>query len=54
MGIMTDSYYQKRLQKSHSKILETAIAHNQSGCQVAIDCGCGVGNDARYLLPAIC
>lgn len=35
-GLMTDSYYQKRLQKSHSKILETAITHNQSSCMMAV------------------
>ena len=50
MGSMTDRYYQKRLQKSHSKILETAITHNSSASLVAVDCGCGVGNDARYLV----
>lgn len=36
--------------KPHRKILENAVLQDTSGLKIAIDCGCGVGADAGYLL----
>lgn len=42
-------YYQKALDKSHSKRTEFAMKLNESGLNVAIDCGCGTGSDIAFL-----
>ncbi len=38
-------YYRKALSKPHLKRTEFAIKLNESGLNVAIDCGCGTGSD---------
>lgn len=43
-------YYQKSLGRKHSPRTELAVLLNQSGVNVAVDCGCGTGSDAEYLL----
>lgn len=35
--------------KPHAFETELAVIHNRSGNSVAIDCGCGVGSDIKYL-----
>lgn len=42
-------YYQKALDKPHSKRTEFAMKLNESGLNVAIDCGCGTGSDIAFL-----
>ncbi len=42
-------YYKKTLSHSHLKRTEFAIRLNESFSKVAIDCGCGMGNDIEYL-----
>ncbi|MBE8576711.1 class I SAM-dependent methyltransferase [Vibrio sp. OPT18] len=42
-------YYQKALSKPHLKRTEFAIKLNESGLNVAIDCGCGTGSDIALL-----
>lgn len=42
-------YYDKALQRAHSKRTEFAIKLNQSQSKVAVDCGCGTGSDIAYL-----
>ncbi|MBD1556644.1 class I SAM-dependent methyltransferase [Vibrio sp. S9_S30] len=42
-------FYEKALSRPHSKWTELAIALNQSGVNVAVDCGCGTGSDVEYL-----
>lgn len=42
-------YYQKALDKPHSKRTEFAMTLNESGLNVAIDCGCGTGSDIEFL-----
>lgn len=44
------AYFQKTEQRPYRPLLETAVAADDSGCKVAIDCGCGTGNDTGYLL----
>ena len=43
-------YFNVVSDKPHRQILESAVLHNTSGLKIAIDCGCGVGADAGYLL----
>ncbi|CAH7056898.1 SAM-dependent methyltransferase [Vibrio chagasii] len=42
-------YYQKALDKPHSKRTEFAMKLNESRLNVAIDCGCGTGSDIAFL-----
>ncbi|MEZ9318602.1 class I SAM-dependent methyltransferase, partial [Vibrio lentus] len=42
-------YYQKALSKPHLKRTEFVIKLNESGLNVAIDCGCGTGSDIAFL-----
>ncbi|MEZ8720993.1 class I SAM-dependent methyltransferase [Vibrio pomeroyi] len=42
-------YYQKALDKPHSKRTEFATKLNESRLNVAIDCGCGTGSDIDFL-----
>ena len=42
-------YYQKALDKPHLKRTEFAMKLNESGLNVAIDCGCGTGSDISFL-----
>lgn len=42
-------YYDKALSRKHSPRTEFAAGLNESGCKVAIDCGCGTGSDIHYL-----
>lgn len=42
-------YYQKALDKPHSKRTEFAMKLNESGLNVVIDCGCGTGSDIAFL-----
>lgn len=41
-------YYEKALNRKHSPRTEFAIKLNDSGVNVAIDCGCGTGSDIAY------
>ena len=43
-------YFNVVADKPHREILENAVQQNTSGLKTAIDCGCGVGADAAYLL----
>jgi SAM-dependent methyltransferase len=43
-------YFNVVTDKPHREILENAVQQNTSGLKTAIDCGCGVGADAAYLL----
>ncbi|KEQ17302.1 class I SAM-dependent methyltransferase [Endozoicomonas numazuensis] len=43
-------YYQKVAAYPHKQRTEAAVAQNQSGSLVALDCGCGTGSDTAYLL----
>ncbi|USD64031.1 class I SAM-dependent methyltransferase [Vibrio sp. SCSIO 43136] len=45
-----DAFYEKAKSRRHNPKTEQALKHNQSHYQVAIDAGCGVGADTRYLL----
>ncbi|CAH7014191.1 SAM-dependent methyltransferase [Vibrio chagasii] len=42
-------YYQKALDKPHSKRTEFGMKLNESRLNVAIDCGCGTGSDIAFL-----
>ncbi|WP_325892989.1 class I SAM-dependent methyltransferase [Grimontia sp. NTOU-MAR1] len=42
-------YYQKALTRPHAMRTELAIQLNESGLNVAVDCGCGTGSDVEYL-----
>ncbi|MGF1771658.1 class I SAM-dependent methyltransferase [Vibrio wakamikoensis] len=42
-------YYEKSLAKPHAKRTEFALSLNESGLQIAVDCGCGTGSDIGYL-----
>ncbi|MFS1491544.1 class I SAM-dependent methyltransferase [Vibrio splendidus] len=42
-------YYKKALSRPHQKRTEFAIKLNESGLNVAIDCGCGTGSDIAFL-----
>lgn len=42
-------YYEKSLSTPHRKRTEHVLSLNQSGLNVAIDCGCGTGNDIDFL-----
>ena len=42
-------FYQKALGKPHLKRTEFAMKLNESGLNVAIDCGCGTGSDISFL-----
>ncbi|CAH6916826.1 SAM-dependent methyltransferase [Vibrio chagasii] len=42
-------YYQKALDKPHSKRTEFGMKLNESRLNVAIDCGCGTGSDIDFL-----
>lgn len=42
-------YYNKALSRSHATRTEFAVRLNESGLQVAVDCGCGAGSDIKYL-----
>lgn len=44
------AYFQKTEQRPYRPLLEAAVAADASGCKVAVDCGCGTGNDVAYLL----
>ncbi len=43
-------YHQKSLSQPHRPLTERAVAAQQSPLKLAIDCGCGTGNDLLYLL----
>ncbi len=43
-------YYQQALKRPHSVKAELAIEYNESGNNLAIDCGCGVGSDVDFFL----
>lgn len=42
-------YYEKALSRPHSKRTEFAARLNESGLNIATDCGCGAGGDIDYL-----
>ncbi|HDM8154254.1 class I SAM-dependent methyltransferase [Vibrio harveyi] len=42
-------FYEKSLNRPHSKRTERAVKLDESRTKVAIDCGCGTGSDIRYL-----
>ncbi|QFI36767.1 methyltransferase domain-containing protein [Moritella marina ATCC 15381] len=42
-------YYEKSLNRKHSPRTEFAVKLNESGLNVAIDCGCGTGSDVSFL-----
>lgn len=44
------AYFNIVSDKPHRQLLESAVLQNTSGLKIAIDCGCGVGADAAYLL----
>jgi len=43
------NYYEKTLNRTHSPKTELAVKLNESGLNLAIDCGCGTGSDIAYL-----
>jgi trans-aconitate methyltransferase len=42
-------YYQRALQRKHAYRTEYSADLNESGLNVAVDCGCGTGSDVEYL-----
>lgn len=42
-------FYEKALNRPHSKRTEQAVKLNMSSQKVAVDCGCGTGSDIEYL-----
>lgn len=44
------AYFQKTEQRPYRPLLDAAVAAEQSDCKVAVDCGCGTGNDTAFLL----
>lgn len=45
-----NQYYQQALSRAHNTRTEYAVKLNQTGLNVAVDCGCGTGSDIDYLL----
>ncbi|SON52918.1 class I SAM-dependent methyltransferase [Vibrio tapetis] len=47
--LLWQDYYQQTQNKPHHVRTQLAAELNKSGLNKAIDCGCGTGNDVRYL-----
>ncbi|MBC3622090.1 class I SAM-dependent methyltransferase [Vibrio metschnikovii] len=42
-------FYEKAIDRPHSPRTERAASLNETSVKIAIDCGCGTGNDINYL-----
>ncbi|WP_330959491.1 class I SAM-dependent methyltransferase [Photobacterium sp. 53610] len=43
-------FYEKAIARKHAFATELAVKQNESGLNVAVDCGCGTGSDMAFLV----